>query len=73
VAFALESPHLDHRHLLPFCLQGTIVDLALTGCHSTIEWLRSRTPANPLNLIRLVPAEGLDAARFIDNGAQSFK
>ncbi|OYR11278.1 hypothetical protein CEV32_1576 [Brucella rhizosphaerae] len=64
---------LMQKHPLPFCLQRIIVDLALTGCHSTIEWLRSRTPANPLNLIRLIPAEGLDAARFIDNGAQSFK
>ena len=45
---------------------------ALTGCQSEKDRLRGsrRNPANPRNLIRFVPAEGLDAA--IKPAHQSF-
>lgn len=34
------------------------------GVPSVYGRLRGRSPANPLNLIRFVPAEGLDAVRL---------
>ena len=43
---------------------GTNSALALTGCHAVEKTVIAERPkkANPLNLIRLIPAEGLEAS-----------